>query len=169
MLYAIIQNTKIFTFANREAITNATCKIKGVVVGCSGLQYASYQKLEGLGFRIVKEATLKDNQHLGSVYEKDGEFYQDAIDNPVIEPVFNSRELKEKVGELFAQKGLDFQVNYPVIMDNMKDAPIQMEYKNYKNLKDYSYVYKLSGIITDTEFTAFRKIFSDAGFNLENY
>jgi hypothetical protein len=56
-----------------------------------------------------------------------------------------------------------------MIMDNLKDAPIPMYRKNMENLKTYSLGYKLTGLITDSEFTAFRQIFIDNGFDLNDY
>jgi hypothetical protein len=127
------------------------------------------------GFVDTIDAPLKENQYLGEVYKKDGKFYRDAIDNPLPPPIpeptinIDSRTIKTEIGELFEPRGFDFQNNYPMIMDNLKDAPIPMYRKNMENLKTYSLGYKLTGLITDAEFTAFRQIFIDNGFDLNDY
>lgn len=103
------------------------------------------------------------------------EFYCELIDIPLPPPMpepqinIDCRLIKTKIGELFAPRGFDFQNNYPMIMDNLKDAPIPMYRKNMENLKTYSLGYKLTGLITDAEFTAFRQIFIDNGFDLNDY
>jgi hypothetical protein len=173
-MIATTYNNKIELFPNKECKAINDFALKNLKYA-GNIAYCTDEKLLELDFHYVIDEDCNENQHLGEVEYIDGQYYRFAVDNPIIPPMpepsinIDSRKIKSEIGELFAPRGFDFQNNYPMIMDNLKDAPIPMYRKNMENLKTYSLGYKLTGLITDAEFMAFRQIFIDNGFDLNDY
>lgn len=137
-----------------------------------GYQFCSDEFELMQGFKTVIDAELGENQHYSEVKKRVVndvvEFYRDAVDNPIIIPPFDTREAKDKIDALFGTK-VSLIPYYAPIMDNLKDAPIPMEDKNFHNLNVKISGYKQLGYITNDELIAFRQIFLDQNIDITKY
>jgi hypothetical protein len=160
-------------------LNNTLLEIPNQYDGWGNFPNASVELQQSYGFYEVINPTLTEDKMCGNPYldeeNKVITFY--IVDKPIVPPIppieptinIDTRKIKSEIGELFEPRGFEFQNNYPMIMDNLKDAPIPMYRKNMENLKKYSVGYRLSGIITEVEYNAFLQIFIDNGFNLNDY
>ena len=158
---------------------NTLLNIPDTYEGWGNFKNASVELQQSYGFYEVVQPILTEDKMCGNPYldeeNKVITFY--VVDKPIVPPMppieptiqIDSRKIKSEIGDLFEPRGFEFQKQYPMIVDNLKDAPIPMYKKNMENLKKYSLGYKLSGIITEVEYNAFLQIFINNGFNLNDY
>ena len=163
-MYAIKQNDKIFKFNNKSEITNANCKAKGIVIQTQGLEYASDETLEELGFKLVVDPELGENQYFSEVKESDGIFYRTAKDiiPPTPQDIFNPEIALQDIIELFESKIIGFEGEYFIIQENVRS-------KNFTRLNTYSQGLLAYGKITQSELEQFQEIFSFQNINLKEW
>ena len=171
-MYAIKQNEKIITFNKRSDVTNAKCKAKELVIQTQGLEYASDETLEELGFKLVVDPELGENQYFSEVKYSDGIFYRTAKD--IIEIVkdkeyycnmFDIAKAKKDLFNLFKLKMLtysDFRSQAAVIMELIAA-------KGFNDLNQYSaFMYQI-GEFSEFEYAEFLTVFDIQNIELTTY